>query len=342
MRGIGRIDSIQALRGIAATMVAGFHLYAAALAETGAAGAFAVFRHGEAGVDIFFVISGFIITLTAGMRPEQTATEFALARFWRIFPPYWIILALYLGLAAAARMATGSGQESPGMGALIISVLLLPYPAHVVVIAWTLSVEILFYALFCLTFVRFGARAFVGAMLVWVALSQIYRGQDLVQSGWLDIALNTVVLEFLFGAAIAFLHLGGRRLLHLPALALGIAGLGLMLALPAPPWLGREFAWGVPAALIVHGALGWRRALPVPVVLWGDSSYILYLLHLLVFSVLGRVIGAALGSSAYGSGWVMLAMLAAAIGTAALASLWLERPYLRWVKARMMRGQVQS
>jgi peptidoglycan/LPS O-acetylase OafA/YrhL len=135
-----KIEIIQVLRGIAATLVAGFHLNAAGEKTAGYEGIFNVFRHGEVGVDLFFVISGFIIFYTSARRPNLTAWTFAKARFWRIFPPYWAILALYVGLAVALGALTGDTSKVPDAGTLIISVLLVPYPDYVIPIAWTLAI----------------------------------------------------------------------------------------------------------------------------------------------------------------------------------------------------------
>ena len=79
------------------------------MAEAGASGVFAVFARADAGVDLFFVISGFIIFATAH-RPGQTSVSFLSARFWRVVPPYWAALSLYLGAAAGLAVLTGEQQ----------------------------------------------------------------------------------------------------------------------------------------------------------------------------------------------------------------------------------------
>jgi exopolysaccharide production protein ExoZ len=83
---MSRIVSLQILRGFAATSVVGFHLNAAAIAEGFDPGLFRYFAGGEIGVDIFFVISGFIIYYISQRRPGMTRKAFLQARFGGFYP----------------------------------------------------------------------------------------------------------------------------------------------------------------------------------------------------------------------------------------------------------------
>ncbi len=332
-----RIDSIQFLRGLAATMVAAFHLWAAADAAGYAPGVFELFKHGEAGVDIFFVISGFIIYYSVQGRRKLTALRFLRARFWRIVPPYWVILTLYV-LAAIALGLVQQGQVVlPSSFRLVVSYLIWPYPDHVITIAWTLSIELLFYWLFALTYFRFGSRAFFAAMVAWVMATQVFLHAVPDKPVWLLLPLHSAVMEFLFGAIIAVVFLRGQTRFHLPVL---LAGSALMLAyltehLALP--LSREFLPGIPAAMIVYGVLGFRSRLPEGVILWGESSYVLYLGHILAYSVLGSLVRIATGFDVYSSPWAMAGMLAFAVAVSALATKYAEYPYQRWYRKRLRR-----
>ncbi|TYO85460.1 acyltransferase family protein [Oceanicella actignis] len=138
---MGKIVSLQILRGVAATLVAGFHLFAAAEAEGADPGLFRLFSGGEIGVDVFFVISGFIIFHISRNRPGMTRSAFLQSRFWRILPPYWAILSLYILAALGLAALLGDRGKLPDGSSLLISYLLLPHPDQVIVIAWTLSLE---------------------------------------------------------------------------------------------------------------------------------------------------------------------------------------------------------
>jgi peptidoglycan/LPS O-acetylase OafA/YrhL len=333
---MSRIVSLQILRGFAATLVAGFHLYAAAIEEGFNPGLFWIFAGGEIGVDIFFVVSGFIIFYVVQSRPNMTWRDFIQARFWRILPPYWAILTLYILAAVAFAAFLGDSSKLPDRQTLLVSFLLLPYPDHVITIAWTLSVEILFYAIFALAYFSGGSRRIVIVMIVWVILSQVFTFVT-DKPAWLLLPLHTAVLEFLFGILIAirFLSSGPESpRLHLSALIFGGAGVGAYLASGgghAGPF-GREMVAGIPSALLVYGALGFALKGKSILEAWGDSSYILYLFHILYFSVVGKAINLMTGVNVYGSQVGLIAMLSTVVAISHLATVHLERPYQKWYK----------
>jgi len=148
LKSINKIDSIQALRGFAALGVILAH------------GSSLIHQHldyqlvhqwalvGVAGVDVFFVLSGFIILYTALTRPVPRGT-FLRKRFLRIYPVYWVPLAVlifYHSLHPSPELPTDRGSTILG------SILLFPQKEYVLGIAWTLSYEIIFYLFFALTF----------------------------------------------------------------------------------------------------------------------------------------------------------------------------------------------
>ncbi len=336
-----QIDLIQALRAIAALMVAAFHLQAAAIDRTDYDGVFRLFAHGEAGVDLFFVISGFIIYYTAQNRRGLTATEFVRARFWRVYPPYWGVLLLYLALAGIAALKPGlvsfSFVVTPR--SLLNSAFLLPQPDQILTVAWTLAVEVLFYLLFGLTFFRFGKRGFFAAMIAWALAAQVIVHSSGLEHPLLGFVLYRGVIEFLFGSIVAVLLLRGQ--IHRPRLALAIGLVGFSV------WLlggyenlgldvGREWGAGIPAALILYGIVRSSIRLPRWILLLGEASYILYLIHLLCFSIFGRVLSE-VGLDIYSSSTAMLVALLTTTALACGATVVLERPFHRWHKARHKR-----
>ena len=341
---LSKIASIQILRGVAATLVAGYHLQQAAVAEGGNPGIFRIFSGGEIGVDIFFVISGFIIFFVASNNPELSRKAFISARFWRIFPPYWTILTLYVLAALALALALGDQSRLPDAQSLLVSYLLLPYPDHVIIIAWTLSLELLFYAVFALTFFGAGGpQRLILVMVVWVLVSQIFLHTEGAGPQWLAIPFHSAVLEFLFGVLIARYFLKYPETFHrfrLPALLLG--GIGVCLYSVSGGFhagaFGREIAAGIPAAVLVIGSLGFTISNVKVLETWGESSYILYLLHLLYFSIIGKIVELVTGQSVYHSQVWMVSLLASVIAISYAATLWIERPYQAWYR-RFSKGR---
>ena len=116
------IGGLQMLRGLAATLVVLFHLQAAAIAEGHQPGILGWFEGGEVGVDVFFVLSGFVIVHAARGRQHLGAGWFLRQRFWRIVPPYWAVLALTLVAMAGLAVMRGDWAEWPGLGTILVSV----------------------------------------------------------------------------------------------------------------------------------------------------------------------------------------------------------------------------
>ena len=334
----GQIDSIQMMRGIAATAVAAFHLGAAAPSDS----FFRVFEHGEAGVDLFFVISGFIILYSVEARPGMTRDFFVRARFWRILPPYWAILTCYV-LAASLLGLIETGEITfPSWSKLGVSYFVLPYPDHVIIIAWTLSIELLFYAVFALVYFRYHTKGLVLAMIAWYAATQLPRIGSEPLPTWLLLPLHSIVLEFLFGTLIAMVYMRGRMPLQWTALLVGSISMFAYLGGWIQMEVGREIMPGIPAALIIYGVLKLRVSMPRIVLLWGESSYILYLGHLLAFSVMGNLALLAVGVDVYASDTALIVMLVSAIALSCLATRYIEQPYQRWYKRTRLSKLAES
>lgn len=237
-----KLRSVQVLRAVAVVAVVLHH--------------FASFEAGAAGVDLFFVISGFIMVK---VMPGKTPWAFARARLWRILPTYWAATALLLALPATSIAARP----------LLDSLLLVPGGDLYLPQSWTLIWELTFYAC-CVAFMLWGARAF----LVWpiallLASSVPYAG----------IVASPLFLEFLLGCAVA------RSPLTKGWWALAVASVLLF----AFAGMDRTLAYGVPSAFLLHAAVSlerhFRRWANVPVLI-GDASYSIYLTHWSFLAVL--------------------------------------------------------
>jgi exopolysaccharide production protein ExoZ len=293
---VQKLRSVQVLRAIAACAVVILHAVPDAHAPVGGAG------YGAAGVDLFFVISGFIM---ANVARGRMASEFLRDRFWRIYPLWWVAVLPWLFMIPRGPTFVAS------------SLTLWPiyaggYYVPVLKVGWTLSFELLFYLGMALAVTT---RAWVPltlyALLLFGALTTL--------SPLLHFLGSPMTLEFLMGVVIAKLPrraaLGLLIPLGLALLAMAGPDLGDVDSSLSSHWaLPRALEWGIPAALIVCGALSLEglfqhRLFNMPVMI-GDASYSVYLFHPIV---------------AYGLTFVWPLRLALAVGVGCAVHLLIER-----------------
>jgi peptidoglycan/LPS O-acetylase OafA/YrhL len=294
-----RLAGIEAGRGIAATAVVLYH--AARLLDQNhlpqASLLARVFQFGHAGVDFFFVISGFIILYVHArdIGVPARAAHYVQRRFSRVMPIYWVAL-----LCTIALVLLGRSHPAPGPDAIVWSALLLPSHGQPLLgVAWTLQYEAVFYAVFAVLIVNRVAGAIMfGAWGAWIA-----SGLLMDTSFGLPAALNGVFnIEFFAGMAAAYClkRYGVRAPLLL--LALGIA---LFALTSSAEDIGAINGYGG-AARVLYGAasvcavLGavaadLRGRLHVPGLLrsLGAASYSIYLFQFIFIGVIWRGLGAA-------------------------------------------------
>jgi exopolysaccharide production protein ExoZ len=327
------IGGLQMLRGVAATLVVLFHLQAASVLEGHDPGLFGWFAEGGAGVDVFFVLSGFVIFHSVEGREALGAGWFLRQRFWRIVPPYWAVLAFTLLAMAGYAVLRGDWVDWPTAWEVVVSVFLLPLPGQVMAVAWTLTVEGLFYLLFAATFFRFGPWGAIAALALWSAVNLAVKYLHLPYNPMLGIVLYSGVIEFLYGGLIALAVSAGWRARAIPAVLVGAVGLALVVSGQVSINWGRIWVAGLPAAALVYGLAAGAWRMPGWVMVWGEASYLLYLSHLLVFSVTGTLLRMA-GVAPYGSLGSLLGLGVLSVAVSVAATVWIERPYRRWTKGR--------
>ncbi len=281
------ILSIQYLRAVAATMVVVYHvLNWTAPAEAQSDFAIAVWA---SGVDVFFVVSGFVMwTTTAGRSIGPTA--FWRARIVRIVPLYWSALAAcWVVLAARGGLA-----GAPTLPAVVKSATFLPYldpgtgiVAPYLTSGWTLTHEMIFYALFGAALTIPGQRARVAVIatgLAVMAAAGIVFGRE---NPVVFRLTSPLAFEFLAGVGLALFR--DRVFTHRAEPVLG--GLALTAALvfgatitrAHPVDWPRVLVFGVPATMVVLAALAFEEQLRRVPLGWlkrlGDASYSLYLVN---------------------------------------------------------------
>jgi len=335
-------QTIQILRGVAATLVAGYHLLLGVRSEgyDWQIGEM-LFASGGLGVDIFFVISGFIIYYIAFRSVKPTPMGFLINRFWRVVPPYWVASVLSILLSVALLLILNDASQLSSPTKIIYSLALWPMPPldYVLPIAWTLSLELMFYLIFAVTALRFNTTVFFVALVIWyvVGLAGVLHANDM--SGFAYPAINPIVLEFLFGALIAKFTLSGRTGYHRIAFIAGAIALlyVLLLDVETTGLMRREFLYGIPSAALVYGAIGLRGQWPKVMLLWGESSYLLYLLHVMIFQVFGSLIRLGTGFSVYTTWWSATGLLLIAVGISMALTVIAERRYQAFYKGQMRR-----
>jgi peptidoglycan/LPS O-acetylase OafA/YrhL len=287
---------VQALRGVAAALVVVHHctqLWDVRLHPQSTASGWG---NGAAGVDIFFVISGFVMAFTALGRRRMTGMDFLRRRIVRIVPLYWICtLATIAALVMRYRHNLSSSGEFHATH-ILASFLFLPTVnkignvAPVLVIGWTLSYEMFFYLLFAAS-LAFSAkvsplRLLTGLMIVISCIGLFHRGSWPV----ITVLSQPIILEFVAGLWLAYAVLQRQHWPDALMMTLGLLGLLVLLLLPLANDAVRPFYWGIPAFAIVSSAvMGEDRIVPyLPqwVLRIGDASYSLYLSHLFVLNAL--------------------------------------------------------
>ena len=333
------IVSLQYLRGIAAMMVVAFHAFDV-LSRMSAGGHDEQFLVGLAGVDIFFVISGFIMWIMAE-RSYPSPAEFIRKRVIRIVPLYWALTLFLATVAVVKPDLLSTAVFDPAH--FVASMLFIPWPhpklgaaVPLLIPGWTLNYEMAFYVIFALClFVpkRWRLTALLGTLALLAA-----AGPFVPQGGASAFYTDTLVLEFAAGALLAWLWLRGVKLAPGLSLLLVVAGFAL-LYLGAGSTLPRIVSLGLPAAMIVAGAVFAENLLKVrpfkPLLLIGDASYSIYLSHGIGLAVLLKLwTYAGLG----GDGWQGIAFVALILVSSAVGGIVLyftvEKPMLLWMNAR--------
>ncbi len=341
-----RYETIQALRGIAALLVFGAHL-AGAEGDYGGGRVLlpAAAQIGLTGVDLFFLISGFVMVHVArgGAQGPRGAARFLVNRAGRIYPLYWAVTIALLVLYAGKAYFFG---EATAIANPVSSFLLAPQAGLPIVnVGWTLVHEMYFYAVFAL-FLIAPVQWLAPAIMLWTALVFAGHLSGLAAiNPWTKVAFSPYTFEFIAGCAISFLIKAGATRLAWPAIFTGAGALAVVSATifePQYPDLlidaGRRVLVFAPAyALILYGAAALetegRLTSPRWLVALGDASYALYLVHIPVFLVVGKTLSLTGFQGPVYHAFLLAAFTSAALGVAFAAHHGFERPALKAAKS---------
>lgn len=324
-----RLVEVDALRGLAALAVVLFH-HTTQFAEVFNPSTRTTFSFasGHLGVNLFFIISGFVIFMT--LEKTSRPMDFVVSRFSRLFPAYWVAIVLtfcithWLGLP-------GKLVDFPAAIANLTMIHSLFRVPHVDGVYWTLEVELLFY---CGMFLLYHFRKL--HLIHWVVL------------GLLGLRIAYYFLDRFFGIELPWTISRLLILKHLPWFALGISIYLMVSRNEANTWrqqiitaicavisllivdslllatlaiaLGAAvfFAAAGRVALLRHGFLVWLGAI----------SYPLYLLH----ENIGWSLQLRLGALGFHADITALIAIAVSLVMATLMTRWVERPAMRWIR----------
>ena len=338
-----RLDGVQMLRGVAAMLVVLHHAIGTALTHGFGFQSLAPITLGGAGVDLFFVISGFIIDYTAGRGDarDRSASTFLRRRVVRLVPLYWTLTLAAFALSVLLGAAVNTRPEP---STLAYSMAFLPEPAadggarYVIPMAWSLTYEWMFYLLYalCLPLTAGHRLAAMTALLGGAALVGTVVQPD---APLLRDLVNPINLEFLLGIACAVLWRRGVRIGTAACAAVIVAAL-----LALWPWreanlegFTRVLAIGLPLAAMVWAVVlvrpvtrsGAAVAVAAPFVRLGDLSYSLYLSHFFALAAYARLHRVLVARIALPAWLEWLLMLGLCVAIAELCFRAIEQPWQR-------------
>lgn len=305
---------------------------------------------GSSGVDIFFVISGFVMTISSEplRYAAHPARTFLARRLERIVPLYWIVTAakVVVLLLAPALALNALGDRWH----ILSSFLFFPSLSAearlepVVVVGWTLNFEMAFYALFslALAFRKRPVYLLAPVLLLLPLTPRVWLWESKMPFASY-FYFNSVLWEFLMGMA---LGVAATRIRKVPSwiawllLPLGFVPLLVWNEVGVSYWRGA--LWGLPAMLVVFSAIALEDRLGSYSPRWalelGDASYSIYLIHTFTLPALGVWI--LRWPALWGAHWpaeillavFVLVVLSALSGEAVYRAI--ERPLMQWFKGR--------
>jgi peptidoglycan/LPS O-acetylase OafA/YrhL len=349
------LNGVDALRGLAAILVVTVHTThtLAGPKDFGHEPFAGLFTFGRAGVDFFFVLSGFVITY---VHLDDIGRSAVFGSFWykrllRIYPTYWVVTALFC-LLLFISPSPGRAEREPFH--IVASFLLYPEKADPILgVGWSLRHELLFYGLFGILLLN--RRIGFAVLLLWAAGIVLNATTQLIHGVpfFAGTILNRIVFrafngQFFFGIATALIV--RRGVWWHPAAISAIGGAGFVSigvwesfgTAPMFEWPGRTLGYAICSSMILYGIAtldkAGRTRVPRLAVRCGAASYSIYLTHLptvLVLEYALRFVTPIIPMPVEAA-FILVVGGATILGT--IFSEWVEQPILRWGRRRTAPG----
>jgi exopolysaccharide production protein ExoZ len=333
-----RFASIQVCRTLAALLVVFGHLRGIELKYC-TTNLMRLFDHGAIGVDLFFVISGFVISSVAAGRfhNSRNAAVFLYHRVTRIFPLLWI----YTTLALLTHVILPPTHST----SILSSYSLIPAHRPMLLLqAWTLSYELYFYLVFSLLILLLPERISRFALILWaIAIIALKLAIGLPHSSINQLLISPLTLEFLAGCLLFYLY---RRiqLTRTASVMLFTASILSIIAvilysirthsgqadwITEAPW-PRPILYGIPAALFLYATIELERTATLRFhslfETIGDWTYSIYLSHVFVLELIGLLTHHLFPTLQYRILLIDLISLPAAVAIGYLSFTYIENP----------------
>lgn len=299
---------------------------------------FSHWRRGSGGVDIFFVLSGFVIVLSTQklLTVKDGWKVFVQRRLTRIVPLYWIAVLLKVALVKAPSLSSHVSEITTLT--VFQSLFFLPfavngrYATPILNVGWTLELEMFFYLLFTLAMVfRRNVYWFIGiVLLVLSALEPV----QLTNWPRFNFYTQSLVMEFFFGMLAAKAVLAGKLVKPTVGAAMAVAGLILLFFIVPMPLHDLYHGWifGGPAFMIVYGTACAEPMLdfiPAWCLFLGDASYAIYLFH----SFCAQISPITLAKFHLPYPYVAVGgSLLLGIAAGSIAFQWIDLPIMKWFR----------
>jgi peptidoglycan/LPS O-acetylase OafA/YrhL len=313
-----KLNSIQFLRAVAALLVVYEHSMDVQIvyAKSWQQDFYHLNNFGCIGVDLFFVISGFIITYVANKyNGASQGLHFLAKRLVRINPVYYIATLLFLGLLILQLKVNHiplSSNFNKTMTSLMDAILVVPTAGNVdsfkplLIVGWTLAFEWLFYILFFILIICNVKRKpliLPGLILLLIVFGQLFKPEDLR----LAFITNPIMLEFILGVIICQLYIHSKKIpvfVGVTCLLIGIVSYMLLIrfgygnvwyylgTISGTSSLNKFLLWGIPSSCIVAGCVFLEKNGRLDrlfdnrwAILLGNTSYSIYLVHYTIFGL---------------------------------------------------------
>jgi exopolysaccharide production protein ExoZ len=332
--------TIQALRAVAALLVVLLHAFETWGEHVDSTAPGVSWDNGAAGVDIFFIISGFVMVISSQRLVNRAGAWriFLWHRLIRIVPLYWLLTTVkILAVLALGGVVLRTGLDFDFVAGSYLFLPVTDSAGHfrpVLPVGWTLTYEFLFYLFFAAALaLRVDVLRIVIPGLGLIAVLALVRTDR--WAPW-TILFDTIVVEFVFGVALGKWTLKGFRLPPMIAGGFALAGFASIMILPMVSENMRVLTWGLPAFAIVAGLVSLEpfvaSAMPRWLLALGDASYSIYLSHGFVLPALGLLVSRIVSPGLLTEGLTIVLCLIVSSVAGWIVFILIESPILNWMR----------